>query len=165
MGWDNMIMGFFDDVVFRMAGCGGNSPAPRKKPAADATGTWEGTCSSTVFGNNAATLRLVQTGSVLTGTYSSTTGVLGTVVGTVSGNRISFAITVTIPGNGRYTGAGTINTMVTPATMEFTYKGISNALCGGAESVTGSLTSRNQMKSSPYASPARPAHNDAASKG
>ena len=142
----NVVLGLFVAMAFGLTGCGGGGdsntpPAPLVAPTVDATGTWRGTYTSSVFGARTATLSLVQSNAALTGNFSSTTGGLGSVSGSVSGNTATFTIAITTPGcSGSYGGTGTINTSVIPATMAFTYNGAANAACGGSESGTGNLT-------------------------
>ena len=138
----NVALGLFVTAMICLAGCGGggDSGTPAAPPSVNATGTWSGTYTSSVFGSKTATLSLVQNSATLTGNYSNSVGGLGSVSGTVSGNTATFTINVTTPGcSGSFTGTGTINTTVSPATMAFTYNGATNAACGGAESGTGNL--------------------------
>ncbi|MGA8890438.1 MAG: hypothetical protein WB493_02635 [Anaeromyxobacteraceae bacterium] len=79
-------------------GCA-SEPAP---PAVDLTGTWSGNIESDagppgyepVFGTYAATLRLVQDGGTLTGTFEGVGAFRGPVVGGVSGYDFSLTVTV-----------------------------------------------------------------------
>jgi hypothetical protein len=71
-------------------------------PAAYLTGTWTGNIESDagppgyepVFGTYAATLRLLQDGSTLTGTFEGVGAFRGTVVGGMSGYDLALTITV-----------------------------------------------------------------------
>jgi hypothetical protein len=139
----NLVCGTLVAMAFSLAGCGGDGTpsTPTVPPSVDATGTWRGTYTSSIFGSKTATLSLVQNNASLTGNYSNSVGGLGSVSGSVSGNTATFSITVTTPGcSGSFSGTGTINTSVNPATMAFTYNGAaSSAACGGNESGTGNL--------------------------
>jgi len=113
------------------SGSGGNSSSP-----ANIAGTWSGPYNSSIFGAKSMKLNLLQNGGSITGTYSSSTGALGTVSGSVSGNTGTFTIQVTTPGcSGGFNGTGIINSATT---MSFSYSGSST--CGGQESGTGNLT-------------------------
>jgi len=131
--------------VFAIVGCGGgggDSSSPPAPPLVDVTGRWAGPYNSSVFGSQTATLVAQQVGASCTGTYSSSTGALGSVSGSVSGDTLSFTITVTTPGcSGSFTGTGIVDDPpVGNLTMSFSYSGASNAACGGPESGTGILT-------------------------
>jgi hypothetical protein len=87
-------------VAFSLAAAGcASEPEP---PAADLTGTWTGNITSDagppgyepVFGTYAATLRLLQDGSTLTGTFEGVGAFRGTVVGGMSGYDFSLTVTV-----------------------------------------------------------------------
>ncbi len=118
-------------------GGGGDDSTP--PPSVDSTGTWSGPYNSSIFGAESLTLNLQQNGSTVTGTYSSTTGALGTIAGTVSDNTANITITITTQGcSGSFDGTGIIDTQTDPDTMSFQYNGSST--CGGQESGTGNLT-------------------------
>jgi len=121
-------------------GGGGGDSAPPPPPSVNATGTWFGSYNSSVFGAQNMTVNIQQNGAVLTGTYSLSTGGLGSVSGTVSGDTASFTIPVTTPGcSGSFSGTLIIATPQSgPATMSFSYSGSST--CDGQESGTGNLT-------------------------
>lgn len=83
------------------AGCGSSPNTPGQD--GNVSGTWTGTYSSAILGPGNATLNLVQSGSALSGTWSTTpTGVgsgsrapnSGTVTGTNGGTRDSGTFTV-----------------------------------------------------------------------
>ena len=95
-----------------------------------------------MFGNQTATLVVLQVGASCTGTFSSSTGALGSVSGSVSDDTLSFTITVTTPGcSGSFTGTGIVDVpAVGDTTMSFSYSGATNLSCGGPESGTGILT-------------------------
>jgi hypothetical protein len=129
-------------VAFMTLGCGdggGDSSPPPAPPAVDVTGTWSGPYNSSVFGSRSMTMNLQQIGGSVTGTYSSSTGALGTVSGSVSDNTMSGTITVTTPGcSGSFNGTGIVNIPpISRQQMSFSYNGSST--CGGAESGTGFL--------------------------
>lgn len=140
----NVILGLLIAGIIGLAGCGGGggSGTPAAPPSVDATGTWSGPYNSSVFGARTMTVNLQQSGASLTGTYSSTTGGLGSISGSVSGNTASLTITVTTPGcSGSFNGTGIVTVpQVGAPTMSFSYNGASNAACGGQESGTGNLT-------------------------
>ncbi len=128
-----------------------NTPAPTAIPTkpstatptpttVNATGTWSGPYNSSAFGAQSVTLILQQNGTSLTGTYSSTTGALGSISGTVSGNTANVTITITTQGcSGSVDGTGIIDVpQAGSATMNFQYSGSST--CGGQENGTGNLT-------------------------
>jgi hypothetical protein len=138
----NLILGLLFALVLNLVSCGssGDSGTPAAPPSVDATGTWRGTYVSSVVGAQTATLTVIQLGRGITGTYSTSSGALGNVSGSVSSNTATFTIFVTNPGcSGSFTGTGVINATVTPNTMAFTYNGASNASCGGSENGTGNL--------------------------
>ena len=130
-------------LAFSLMACGGGgggSSPPPALPSVDVTGRWVGPYNSSVFGSQTASVIVQQVGATVTGTYSSSTGALGTVSGSVSSDTLSFTITVTTPGcSGSSTGTGIVDI---PAagnlTMSFSASGSST--CGGPESVTGILT-------------------------
>lgn len=123
-------------------GDGGTTPSTTTTttpPAVNVTGTWRGSYNSSVFGAQTMTMNLIQTGATVAGTSSSTTGGLGSINGTVSGNTATFTETVTTPGcSGSFNGTATADFPATGSpTLAFSYNGNSN--CGGAESGTGNL--------------------------
>lgn len=129
--------------IFAVVGCGGgggDSSPPPAPPSVDVTGRWVGPYNSSVFGSQTATLVAQQIGASCTGTYSTSTGALGTVSGSVSGDTLHFTITVTTPGcSGSFTGTGIVDIpAVGNLTMSISASGSST--CGGAESGTGILT-------------------------
>lgn len=86
------------------------TPAPAPAPAPDATGTWKGTYRVTspspcagVHGTWSATL--VQKSGKLTGTYSSSAGLSGSVKGSISGSSLKW----NVGGSGMVDYSGTIN--------------------------------------------------------
>ena len=130
--------------VFAIAGCGGGggSSSPPAPPLVDVTGRWIGPYNSSVLGSQTMTLVAQQSGATCTGTFSSSTGALGSVSGSVSGDTIHFTITVTTPGcSGSFTGTGIVDDPpIGNLTMSVSYSGASNAACGGPESGNGILT-------------------------
>lgn len=129
--------------VFAVVGCGGgggSSSSPPAPPLVDATGRWIGPYNSSVFGSQTATLIAQQVGASCTGTFASSTGALGSVSGSVSGDTLSFTITVTTPGcSGSFTGTGIVDIpQGGNLKQSFSYSGSST--CGGPESGTGILT-------------------------
>jgi hypothetical protein len=83
-------------TVFTLISCGGGSgDGGGAAPTINATGTWRGNVIETVFGASQATLILVQNGSSVTGTYTSTGGGTGSASGSVSGNVITGEISPT----------------------------------------------------------------------
>ena len=128
------------------SGCGTPAPAP----SVDVTGTWVGTIVSTagppgfepVFGTYTLTLRLVQDGSSVTGTLESVDAFSGTVLGGVSGDRVTLTVTVAPcggPGNstGKVALAGTVqNPGSATLLMGVAYQGTP---CGVADYGAGTL--------------------------
>jgi hypothetical protein len=128
------------------AGCGTQAPAP----TVDVTGTWVGDIDSNagppgfepVFGTFSLTLRLVQTGSGVTGTFNSVGAFSGTVQGGVSGDRATLYVAVAPcggPGNStaRVTLTGTVtNPGAVTLLMDVAYQGTP---CGVADFGTGTL--------------------------
>ncbi|MDA8086744.1 MAG: hypothetical protein M0Z75_08600 [Nitrospiraceae bacterium] len=132
---------FLAGLLLFLTACGGGGGNSNNAPASalvNATGTWSGQYTSTVYGAQTVTLNLMQQGNSITGTYAASTGADGQITGTVSGDTTYVNLSVTA-GNCSETGAGTgiIDDQVTPNTMSFSYKGSSN--CGGTESGTGNL--------------------------
>jgi hypothetical protein len=133
-------------AVAMSSGCGTPAPAP----SVDVTGTWVGTIVSTagppgfepVFGTYTLTLHLVQDGSSVTGTLESVDAFSGTVLGGVSGDRVTLAVTVAPcggPGNlpGKVALAGTVqNPGSATLRMGVAYQGTP---CGVADYGTGTL--------------------------
>ena len=115
-------------------GGGGDSSSSTATPV-NATGAWSGPYNSSVFGAQTVTLNIMQTGSTVSGTYSSSTGGLGSISGSMDGDTAKVIIAVTTPGC-----SGSFNTtcIVTGNQMSFGYSGSST--CGGNESGTGNLT-------------------------
>lgn len=90
----------------------------------DVTGTWEGTYSTSLIPFAQTTFTLTQSGSNVTGTYSTSTGVGGEATGSFSGrineNTITFTLNQTTPEcPGTFSGIAT----VTGNTMNFTFTG------------------------------------------
>jgi hypothetical protein len=133
-------------LVTTLAACGGGGGDSASSPApalVDATGTWDGPYTSSIYAVQTMTLSILQNGSgVLSGAFSSTTGAYGSVSGFVSGNTVTVTITITTKGcEGQVNGTGTINTQANPDTMSFQYSG--STKCGGNESGNGNLTKRS----------------------
>jgi hypothetical protein len=89
-----------------------------------ATGTWVGTYSTSIIPSAQITLTLTQSGSNVTGTYSTTTGVGGaaggTYTGTANGDVITWTINQTTPDcPGTFSGTSTL----TGNTMNFIFTG------------------------------------------
>lgn len=117
---------------------GNNDDSPSHPASVDATGTWKGDYSSTVFGDAFATLIIQQFGNEISGTHSSSTGSTGSLSGYVSENKAIFTMTVTTPGcSGIFSGTAIIHTEYEPAQMNFQYDGSST--CGGKEGGSGIL--------------------------
>jgi len=133
-------------VLALATGCGTSSPAP----AVDVTGTWVGEIDSNagppgfepVFGTYALTLRLVQAGSTVTGTFESVNAFSGTVTGGVSGDRATLQVNVTpcggpAPGPATVALIGTIrNPGAAAPILDVSYQGTP---CGVADYGTGAL--------------------------
>lgn len=119
---------------------GGDTPT--EPFSVNATGTWRGSYNSSVYGSQTMTLNIQQSGAALTGTFSSSTGSLGQISGSVSGNTATVIITITTPGcSGSFDVTGIINTQPNSDTMSFHYNG--SGACGSPaiqESGTGNLT-------------------------
>jgi len=126
----------FPLASFISCGGGGGGGSSSGGSGSDVSGTWSGSYNSSRFGAQTMTLNLQQNGGSVTGTYSSSTGALGTVSGSVSGNTATVTITVTTPGcSGTFSGTSILNSSTT---MSVSYTGSST--CGGQESGTGNLT-------------------------
>jgi hypothetical protein len=112
-------------LVLTLAGCGGggdNYGAGRELATIDATGTWRGTVTEAAFGTNTATLSVVQSGTTVTGTYSSRYST-GSVSGSISGNDVSVTISP-ISCTGMMYGRATVTTNTTgQQEMAFTASG------------------------------------------
>ena len=117
---------------------GGDDSSNSSQPSGKATGAWKGSYNSTVSGTKTMTFSIQQNDNDLTGTFYSSTGAYGSISGSVSGNDVSFTMTITNPGcSGSFSGTGIINTQNNLTTMSFQYSGSST--CGGSESVTANL--------------------------
>lgn len=99
-----------------MIGCdsGGGGNAPTSPSTLDITGTWKGSCSSSLISQTQDTVTLTQTGSDVTGTYVAVDqagdSVRGTVSGTVSESSFSFAFNQTTPScTGTFNGSANIS--------------------------------------------------------
>jgi hypothetical protein len=95
----------------------------------DVTGTWSGTYSTSIIPSAQVTYTIIQSGTDVTGTYSTSTGVGGTgggtYSGTLSGNIITFTLNQTTLGcPGTFNGTAT----VIDDTMNFVFEGYD---CGG----------------------------------
>jgi hypothetical protein len=91
-------------AAFMLAGCGGGgeggvTPAPIP-PTVEVTGTWD--ASMTVIGGDTTVpvgyhwtgvLTVIQSGSAVSGTFSTSVGGVGQISGTVSGDEASFTST------------------------------------------------------------------------
>src|SRR5215831_12263608 len=105
-----------------LASCSSSNPLEMLAPSV--TGTWDTTV--TVTGGTAApagtifdvVLDLVQTGSNVTGTYTTSTGD-GTVTGTVSGRTLTFTLTQVHPCAGSFSGSATIGPLNAEMTGSF----------------------------------------------
>ena len=92
---------------------------PLGLPDANLTGTWNATLTVTggvqapVGTQLTATFTIAQTGSTITGTFSTGGGFSGSLSGTVSGETFSLTITQGAPCPGTFTGAGTATSAVT----------------------------------------------------
>jgi hypothetical protein len=124
-------------LLFALSCGGGSSGGGGASNTVNVSGTWKGNYNSSIFGNRTMTLNLQQdNNNSITGSYSSSTGALGTVSGSGSGNTATFTLTVTTFGcKGSFNGTGILSST---ATMSFSYSGSST--CGGQESGTGNLT-------------------------
>jgi hypothetical protein len=103
----------------------------------DLTGTWSGSVQSSVAGRYTATLRLIQQGQELRGTYSSTIGATGTILGAAVETDSSLAITSTTPNcEGSLTGRLDADG-ASPNRIAIVYEG--KTACGGFERGRGVL--------------------------
>lgn len=66
--------------------------SPAWAAAVDLTGTWEGGYHTMTAGYHSATANLVQTGSAVSGTYTSTSGLEGNLTGTLTEEALEFTI-------------------------------------------------------------------------
>jgi hypothetical protein len=80
-----------------LSGCGGSSTSPS---APSLSGTWSGTTNDNLVGTAQFVAMLSQTGSALSGTYSSSAvqsnsgnGKTGTLTGTVTGSAVALTFT------------------------------------------------------------------------
>lgn len=83
-------------TAFVLAGCGGGGDG-----GVDLTGRWTGTATATTGGTGTVNvvLTLSQNGSNVNGTFSSTSGNAGSIVGTVSGSSFSGDLLPSVPTN------------------------------------------------------------------
>jgi len=122
-------------IMLSACGGGGSSSPGVDSASVNVTGTWRGPVVSSVAGSSTATLTLNQTGTTVSGTYATTGGQAGSVVGTVSGATLAFNITPTQAGcTGALSGTGNVTNTTA---MAFGYSGTTS--CGGAETGTGNL--------------------------
>jgi hypothetical protein len=106
-------------AVFALVGCGGggdgaNTPAPIP-PTVDITGTWDASMTATggtqlpVGSRWTVVLTAIQSGSAVSGTFSTAGGLVGQASGTVSGDDISFTVTQGPVCAGTFNGFGLVN--------------------------------------------------------
>ena len=70
------------------------------------------------------TLYLTQVGSSIRGSYESATGGRGSITGTVAGNRVTFAVALSVPAAGQALGFnGVVNGEMTSMSGAYHYEG------------------------------------------
>jgi hypothetical protein len=131
-------------LILFIAACGHGGGDNTLSPSVNVTGTWSGPYNSSIFGAQFLTMNFQQNysfvGTIVNGTYSSSTGALGSFSGNLaSADTATFTMIVTTPGcSGSFVGIGIVDESHSPNTMSFSYNGSST--CGGQESETGNLT-------------------------
>ena len=123
----------FSLLLTSIVGCdrsfSGLLDGPFTLPDANLTGTWNATLTVTggvqapVGTQLTATFTIAQTGSTITGTFSTGGGFSGSLSGTVSGQTFSLTITQGAPCPGTFTGAGTAPSSNTQNQMTGSYSG------------------------------------------
>jgi hypothetical protein len=93
-----------------LIGCGGSSTSPTSTVA----GNWSGTISSNVVGNGTLTMTLLQSGTALSGTWSTTyanssNNNSGSLAGSVNGAQLGATLTPSVPSTCPYNAAGTLS--------------------------------------------------------
>jgi hypothetical protein len=128
-----------------LPGCGQDPVAP----SVDVTGRWVGPVDSTTgppsydpsFGRYQLTLILTQSGSAVTGTFSSDISLSGTVTGGISDRTVQLVMQFAPCGGSSGTGPGTENLTGTVdgtgRTMAVVAQG---SPCGSADYIAGTLT-------------------------
>ena len=130
-------------LVVALTACGGGYSSPTMSPTPSVAGTWDaavtvtGGTESPVGTRFSAVLALAQSGSNVSGTFTTTTGSDGTVTGTVSGQVFTFTGTQTAPCAGSFSGTGTLGVYNT--SMSGAYSGSD---CGGTFQTTFTATKR-----------------------
>ena len=117
---------FITLLLMSACGGGGGGDGGNASTNSDVNGTWSGTVSSNLITpDRPGTLNLTQTGNNLTGTLvlpvdGSRGAASFSLSGTITGNKLNFALTETTAGcSGTFTGNGT----VTGTTMTTTFNG------------------------------------------
>ncbi len=128
-------------VAIGLAGCGGGD-SPH---IGDISGVWEGSFTSNAAGTVTMTLRLNQNGDNVTGDYSVSNGVHGTISGTATTTFNATLTPVNTGCQGTATGTGVVSSeclgLVCVNQMNFTYTGTfsGESSCAGVETGTGTL--------------------------
>ena len=134
-------------AVFVLIGCGGgggdsSGPAPIP-PTVNVTGTWDASMTATggtqmpVGTRWATVMTAIQSGSGVSGTFSTAGGLVGQASGTVSGDDISFTVTQGPICAGTFNGFAMVNAASNQ--MSGTYSG---ADCNGTLQTSFTATKR-----------------------
>ena len=106
-------------------------------PMAIITGIWRGPYTSSIAGGQTMAMNLLQKGTSVSGTASTSGGGFVSISGSVVGDALAYIAKVTVPGcSGSFLGTG----VIFGDTMTFSYKGAASPACGGAERGEGTLT-------------------------
>jgi hypothetical protein len=130
-------------LVVTSTRCGGSINATwtatkASGPAADLTGTWTGSYSTSLISNSSIVLTITQTGPTLSGTYVSPNGGMGSISGVVSGKVGTFRLNQTTAGCiGHFDGHAALNEG--PEFLFFSYAGSD---CLGTHAHAGGTVSR-----------------------
>jgi hypothetical protein len=111
----------FITIIFFSESCNKDTEGINSPPTVDVTGTWNGIYSSSLVSSAQLTLILTQSGSTVSGTYTSSVGGVGTVSGNVEGSTINnFVLTLTNPNcKGSFNGTA----VVSADTINFDFTG------------------------------------------
>ena len=107
--------------------CNGSLPASwtasrTSTAGVNLTGTWSGALESSLVAQTDVTLTLSQSGTSLTGSYSTVDGLGGTISGTVRGRFATFTLSQTEPGcSGTFKGHAVV--LPSPEMLAFAYTG------------------------------------------
>lgn len=120
-----------------LLGCGGGS-SPTSPTILNVSGTWDADIAPNAGPAFTAVFTLSQSGTQVTGTFTTSQSLGGTASGTVAGATFTFALKENAPCSGSYSGTGTISGGATKLSGSFSG---SNS-CSNATSNTFTATKR-----------------------